>query len=341
VRGYFKVDNELHSRPCVRTAKRDPLTRQVASLWTAVLSLAKEANAGGRLEHDGGPYDADDLAERAGLVVPVECVTRDASVTLRDVTLACVTLCVTWDWAEWDGDVLTVCAWGEWNAEDEAKINRNRAFSRSRSREYRMRIKSECHGTVTRDVTRDKRDVTLPEPDPEPEPDLKKHAAAPEQVSAPPVPPADPKPARSPKPKPALPDWLPAEPWAGFVDHRRRLRKPLTDRAVVLILGKLDRWRAAGHDPGALLDECVERGWVSPVDPADRYGAPGNGRGNGTDSRGQGDTPDPPRRTGILAPPGYEDPVDRPRKPPPETYDAYLERMGKGRPPTEDALGTR
>lgn len=73
--------------------------------------------------------------------------------------------------------------------------------------------------------------------------------------------------------KPVLPDWLPKEAWAGFCEMRRKARKPLTPRAQDLILSKLDRWRMAGHDPGAILDSSTANGWTGIFEPkAERNG---------------------------------------------------------------------
>lgn len=69
------------------------------------------------------------------------------------------------------------------------------------------------------------------------------------------------------KPKPparaslALPDWLPAEQWGGFIEMRKRIKAPLTDRAVTLAIGELEKLRANGQDVGAVLDQSVANGW--------------------------------------------------------------------------------
>lgn len=59
----------------------------------------------------------------------------------------------------------------------------------------------------------------------------------------------------------ALPDWLPSEQWAGFVEMRKRIKAPLTDRAITLTIGELEKLRAQGQDPGAVLDQSVANGW--------------------------------------------------------------------------------
>lgn len=88
----------------------------------------------------------------------------------------------------------------------------------------------------------------------------------------------------------ALPDWVPADAWNGFVEMRKRLRKPLTDRAVSGILKKLDELRARGSPPGAVLDQSTERCWTGVFELKQDYGNGGNGTfasGRGGDYRSQ------------------------------------------------------
>lgn len=53
------------------------------------------------------------------------------------------------------------------------------------------------------------------------------------------------------------------EAWQGFVEMRKSVKKPLTERAAELITKKLERL-APGDDDGkaAILDQSVERGWL-------------------------------------------------------------------------------
>lgn len=63
------------------------------------------------------------------------------------------------------------------------------------------------------------------------------------------------------------PAWLDPAAWAGFVEMRRRKRAPITARAERQILEKLDRWRALGHDPTAILDKSTENSWTTIYEP--------------------------------------------------------------------------
>lgn len=59
----------------------------------------------------------------------------------------------------------------------------------------------------------------------------------------------------------ALPDWLPQEPWQAWLETRRRMKAPNTDRALKLAIGDLEKLRAEGQDPGGILDQSTKRGW--------------------------------------------------------------------------------
>ena len=65
----------------------------------------------------------------------------------------------------------------------------------------------------------------------------------------------------SPRNAVTLPDRIPPDAWRDFLEHRRRLKKPMTDRAQVLAIGKLEKLCEAGDDPLAIIDQSIERGW--------------------------------------------------------------------------------
>jgi len=64
-----------------------------------------------------------------------------------------------------------------------------------------------------------------------------------------------------------LPGWLPEESWQGFVEMRQKIRKPMTPRAVSMILKKLEGFMQSGQDVAAILDQSVVKSWqdVFPV----------------------------------------------------------------------------
>lgn len=60
-----------------------------------------------------------------------------------------------------------------------------------------------------------------------------------------------------------LPEWLAPDLWEAFLDHRRRLRKPLTPKAASLNLAKLVGFHEQGYDGKAIVEEAIARGWQS------------------------------------------------------------------------------
>lgn len=58
-----------------------------------------------------------------------------------------------------------------------------------------------------------------------------------------------------------IPDWIPAEPWAGYVAMRRSIGKPLAGRAITLAIQKLKALANDGHPPGEVLDQSTAASW--------------------------------------------------------------------------------
>lgn len=57
------------------------------------------------------------------------------------------------------------------------------------------------------------------------------------------------------------PAWLPLEAWEAYLEHRRKLRKPLTTYGEKLAIGRLADLREHGHDPLKVLNEAILMGW--------------------------------------------------------------------------------
>jgi hypothetical protein len=60
-----------------------------------------------------------------------------------------------------------------------------------------------------------------------------------------------------------LPDWLEPSLWNDFIEHRRKLRKPMTHKAEELLIKKIEFLRGQGEDPRGLILTAIERGWQS------------------------------------------------------------------------------
>jgi uncharacterized protein YdaU (DUF1376 family) len=58
-----------------------------------------------------------------------------------------------------------------------------------------------------------------------------------------------------------LPDWLPADPWARFLEARIAMKARATPHGQALLIAELDKLRQQGHDPTAVLDQSIARSW--------------------------------------------------------------------------------
>ena len=77
-----------------------------------------------------------------------------------------------------------------------------------------------------------------------------------------------------------LPDWMPVAAWLGWVEMRKVKKKPLTARATMKAINKLDAMRQAGQDIVAVLDRSTLNCW------ADIYEIKGQSHGKEFDGMG-------------------------------------------------------
>lgn len=59
----------------------------------------------------------------------------------------------------------------------------------------------------------------------------------------------------------SLPGWISFEAWSGYVEMRKRIRKPMTDYAMTLAVKDLEALRDAGHDVDAVLNQSTMKSW--------------------------------------------------------------------------------
>lgn len=59
----------------------------------------------------------------------------------------------------------------------------------------------------------------------------------------------------------ALPEWLPLEAWQAWMEVRKRMKVPNTDRAIKLHIETLTKLKGQGQDAARVLDEATKRGW--------------------------------------------------------------------------------
>lgn len=106
----------------------------------------------------------------------------------------------------------------------------------------------------------------------------------------------------APEPLPDLPDWVPLTAWAGFVESRKRLKRPLTPHAATLIWAKLSALSLAGHPPGDVLDQSTMNGWHGVFKlKGDDDGRNRSGTGHSRGHDGGGDYRNPLARAAFEA----------------------------------------
>lgn len=54
-----------------------------------------------------------------------------------------------------------------------------------------------------------------------------------------------------------LPPWVPPEAWSDYIDMRKKIRKPMTARAMEMAIGVLYKLMEDGYDVGAVLDQST------------------------------------------------------------------------------------
>ena len=61
-----------------------------------------------------------------------------------------------------------------------------------------------------------------------------------------------------------LPDWLPADAWTDWVEHRREVKAPLTQRAAELSIKTLAKLKDQGNNPVEVIEQSVLSGkWTA------------------------------------------------------------------------------
>ena len=58
-----------------------------------------------------------------------------------------------------------------------------------------------------------------------------------------------------------LPDFIDKGLWDDFLDMRKKLRKPATDKAITLLLKDLDNYKNAGDDPNEVIKQSIKNSW--------------------------------------------------------------------------------
>lgn len=58
-----------------------------------------------------------------------------------------------------------------------------------------------------------------------------------------------------------LPEWVSLKTWSDFLEHRKKVKAPMSDIAQERALKALEKLKAEGHDPEKVIDQSIVMGW--------------------------------------------------------------------------------
>jgi hypothetical protein len=64
-----------------------------------------------------------------------------------------------------------------------------------------------------------------------------------------------------------IPDWIDVNDWKDFVEMRKKIGKPMTDRASKLIISKLEKMKVKGISPSVSLQNSILNAWQDVYEP--------------------------------------------------------------------------
>jgi len=67
----------------------------------------------------------------------------------------------------------------------------------------------------------------------------------------------------------SVPDFIKAQTWTDFELMRKQIKKPMTDRARKIIVGKLEKMKTCGHDVESILEKSITNCWQDVYEPKD------------------------------------------------------------------------
>jgi len=65
----------------------------------------------------------------------------------------------------------------------------------------------------------------------------------------------------SPLPSFQSPEWLPSAVWKDYLDMRKSIKRPLSEKGQKLAIKKLDALRTGGHDVTAIIEQSIFHSW--------------------------------------------------------------------------------
>ncbi|MDE3023639.1 MAG: hypothetical protein KGI54_17635 [Pseudomonadota bacterium] len=86
------------------------------------------------------------------------------------------------------------------------------------------------------------------------------------------------KPKTKPNPDILLPDWIPEQAWQAYLEMRVKIRKPITENAILIAIAHLDKFRQQGIKPEDVLNQSVLNSWTGLFEPSNKNGNRNKGR---------------------------------------------------------------
>ena len=122
-------------------------------------------------------------------------------------------------------------------------------------------MQSKCSEIPIHRTTKNHQDPSIPPLSPIPKPKLSLVASKPDPEVQP----------SHENDTPSIPDFIPLEAWNAFLGMRKAKRIPNTPRAIKLLIGNLEKFHAAGHHVGEILDISTMRGWTGVFEPKEEH----------------------------------------------------------------------
>lgn len=72
----------------------------------------------------------------------------------------------------------------------------------------------------------------------------------------------------------SLPEWIANDSFEAFIEHRKKLKAPMTQLAQTRLIAELSRLREDGNEPHAVLDQSILNGWKGVFPLKQQAGAP-------------------------------------------------------------------
>lgn len=72
----------------------------------------------------------------------------------------------------------------------------------------------------------------------------------------------------------SLPEWIANDSFEAFIEHRKKLKAPMTNLAQTRVLAELSRLREDGNEPHAVIDQSIRNGWKGVFPLKHQAGAP-------------------------------------------------------------------